>query len=94
MTENEREFEEVTDIEEANVTTEVEENGNIAKKIIIGVSAIGAAALTTVVVKKLRLPEKINEHRKRKLEKAGYVCFKREELEDPDDTDVEEDTEE
>lgn len=93
MTETTNEFNEVTAIEEMDETTE-ENNGNLAKKIIIGVAALGTAAVTAVVLKKLKVPEKINEHRKRKLEKAGFVIFKKEELEGYSDEESVEDTEE
>lgn len=96
MEEMTNEFEEVTDIEEIDRTTEDENSGNLAKKIVIGAIALGTAAVTAVVCKKLKVPEKINERRKRKLEKAGFVVFSKEELEENSDVEsnIDEDTEE
>ena len=96
MEEMTNEFEEVTDIEEIDRATEDENSGNLVKKIIIGTVAIGTAAAAAVVCKKLKVSDKINERRKRKLEKAGFVVFSKEELEENSDveSDIDEDTEE
>lgn len=63
---------------ELNVVNETddEEDNGIVKKIIFGAAAIGTAAVTAVVFKKLKVSEKINERRIRKLEKEGYVVAK------------------
>lgn len=78
------------ELDVVNETDDEEDNG-IAKKIILGAVAIGTAAVTAVVYKKLKVPEKINERRIRKLEKAGYVVAKVDESDES--SDVEDDEE-
>lgn len=78
------------ELDVVNETDDEEDNG-IAKKIILGAAAIGTAVVTAVVCKKLKVPEKINERRIRKLEKAGYVVAKVDESDES--SDVEDDEE-
>lgn len=78
------------ELDVVNETDDEEDNG-IAKKIILGAAAIGTAAVTAVVCKKLKVPEKINERRIRKLEKAGYVVAKVDESDES--SDIEDDEE-
>lgn len=77
------------ELDVVNETDDEEDNG-IAKKIILGAAAIGTAAVTAVVCKKLKVPEKINERRIRKLEKAGYVVAKVDESDEGSDVEDEE----
>ena len=82
---------------ELNVVNETddeeEEDNGVVKKIIFGAAAIGTAAVTAVVFKKLKVREKINERRIRKLEKAGYVVAKVDESDEGSDVEVEDEEE-
>ena len=76
--------------EETEVTELVPEdtsNGNVTKKIIIGAATVATLGLGGLVYKKLKpkIDEKLNERRVRKLEKAGWRCFREEDLVDCED---------
>lgn len=80
-------------VNEMNEETEVTElisddegSGNVKMKILIGLAAVATAGLVGLACKmKPKIDEKLNERRVRKLEKAGWRCFREEDLVDCED---------
>lgn len=73
-------------IEGTELTSDDEGNGNVKMKILIGVAAVATAGLVGLAYKlKPKIDEKLNERRVRKLEKAGWRCFREEDLVDCED---------
>ena len=73
-------------IEGTELISDDEGSGNVKMKILIGVAAVATAGLVGLACKlKPKIDKKLNEHRVRKLEKAGWRCFREEDLVDCED---------
>ena len=73
-------------IEETEPISDDEGSGNVKMKILIGVAAVATAGLVGLACKlKPKIDVKLNERRVRKLEKAGWRCFREEDLVDCED---------
>lgn len=74
------------EIEATELISDDEGNGNVKMKVLIGVAAVATAGLACLAYKlKPKIDEKLNERRVRKLEKAGWRCFREEDLVDCED---------
>lgn len=87
-------MEETNYVDEMNEETEVTEltsddegSGNVKMKVLIGAATVVTLGLGGLAYKKLKpkIDEKLNERRVRKLEKAGWRCFREEDLVDCED---------
>lgn len=74
---------------------DIENNGQAMKFIIVTGVVVAVVTAAGVIYKKLHIGDKITEKRIRKLEKKGYIVFKREDLDTENcENDSDEDTEE